>query len=131
MDEERFENYYKLPKIILEIMSWLCQTRFYNKTFKERKELYEDVKENWKFCDFVILNGTLEKPLVIKIGEIPNYQGEYEKTICIDLTNIENCYLIRGYAVGYYARKVLQNTYTIPKYMKGKLTEFIENINWR
>ena len=33
MEEEQFKNYYVLPKIILEIMDWLCTTRFYNKTF--------------------------------------------------------------------------------------------------
>lgn len=46
MEEEQFKNYYVLPKIILEIMDWLCTTRFYNKTFLERKKFYEDVKEN-------------------------------------------------------------------------------------
>lgn len=39
MEECEFENYYKLPKIILDIMSWLCTTRFYENTFKKRKAM--------------------------------------------------------------------------------------------
>lgn len=70
MEEEQFKNYYVLPKIILEIMDWLCTTRFYNKTFLERKKFYEDVKENWKFCDFEVLHGTLKNPEIIKIEYI-------------------------------------------------------------
>lgn len=123
---EQFENYYKLPKIILEIMNWLCETRFYNKTFKKRKEMYEDIKEKWKFCDFVIEIGTLERPQVIKIGLIPHYKGDYEKTLFINFKNKEDCFLIRGYATGLYASKVISNKYPIPKYMKEQLYKFID-----
>jgi len=107
MKDERFENYYKLPKIILEIMEWLCDTKFYLRTFKERKNFFEEIQEKWKFCDFNIIEGTLEKPLRIKIGEIPRYQYEHEKSLYIDFNNINNCYIFRGYATGVYASKVL------------------------
>lgn len=127
MEENRFETYYKLPEIMLEIMEWLCTTRFYKNTFKERKETWhEDVQENWKFCDFVVLVGTLERPEIIKIGEIPDYQGDHEKTLVIDFNNKNNCYLIRGYATGLYASKVIKNEYPIPNYMKEQLYKYIE-----
>lgn len=126
MEEDRFETYYKLPKIMLEIMDWLCTTRFYKNTFKNRKETwFEDVKENWKFCDFVVLVGTLEQPETIKIGEIPRYQGDHEKSLVINFKNKENCYLVRGYATGLYTSKVIQNIYPIPNYMKEQLYNYI------
>lgn len=125
MEEERFKNYYELPKIILEIMDWLCTTRFYNKTFEERKKDYEDVKENWKFCDFTVLSGTFKNPEIIKIGEIPRYKGDHEKSIVINFKNKDCCYLIRGYATGLYANKVIKNEYLIPNYMKKDLYNFI------
>ena len=127
-EEEQFKKYYKLPKTVLEIMNWLCTTRFYNKTFKERKEYYEDVKEDWKFCDFRILHGTLENPKIIKIGEIPHYKGDYEKTIVINFKKKDCCYLIRGYATGLYASKVISNNYPIPEYMKKDLYNFIDKL---
>lgn len=126
VEEERFEQYNKLPNSIKDIMNWLCDTRFYKKTYLERKKYFDDVKEKWKFCDFVVQQGTLENPIVIKIGEIPRYQGDHEKSICIDFKNIDNCYLIRGYATGLYASKVINNIYEIPKYMIKDLQEFLE-----
>lgn len=126
MQDERFEDYYKLPKIILEIMDWLCDTKFYQKTFKERKEYYNDIEEKWKFCDFKIIEGTLEKPLIIKIGEISSYKYDHEKTLCINFNSIDNCYIFRGYATGLYASQVIGNEYHIPKYMKSDLKTFIE-----
>ncbi len=126
MDEERFENYYKLPKITLEIMGWLCDTKFYQKCFLERMKYFDGIKEKWKFCDFKILEGTLEKPLIIKIGEIPSYKGDHEKSLCIDFNNINNCYIFRGYAVGFYASRVIGKEYPIPKYMKSELNKFIK-----
>lgn len=123
---KEFENYYKLPELILEIMNWLCETKFYNKTFKERKQGYEEINEKWKFCDFVVEEGTLSQPIVIKIGLIPHYQGDYEKTILIDFKHKDNCYLIRGYATGPYASKVIKNMYPIPKYMKEQLYKYID-----
>ena len=131
-DIERFKNYYKLPKIILEIMNWLCETRFYKKTYEKRKESYEDFvgdsykKEKWMFCDFTIDYGTLEKPLIIRIGEIPRYQGEHEKSLGIVFNNREECYIRRGYATGLYASKVIANEFEIPKYMKEELYKFID-----
>lgn len=125
MEEEQFKNYYVLPKIILEIMDWLCTTRFYNKTFLERKKFYEDVKENWKFCDFEVLHGTLQNPEIIKIGEIPRYKGDHEKSLVINLKKKDCCYLTRGYATGLYACKVIANKYPIPKYMEKDLYNFI------
>lgn len=128
MEEEQFKNYYKLPKIILEIMNWLCTTRFYKKTYEERKKYYVEEAENikdWMFCDFVVDVGTLEEPLVIRIGEIPHYKGDYEKSIVINFKNKENCYLRRGYATGLYASKIIRNIYPIPKYMKEDLYNFI------
>jgi len=124
--EEIFKNYYELPKIILEIMNWLCTTKFYNKTYIERKEGYEDIKENWKFCDFTVLHGTLNNPEIIKIGEIPRYKGEHEKSIIINFKNKDCCYLIRGYATDYWARTVIKNEYPIPNYMKNDLYNFID-----
>ncbi len=129
LDEERWDNYYKLPEIILEIMNWLCSTRFYKKTYTKRKEEYKEIKENWKFCDFVVINGTLEKPIVIKIGQLPRYKGDHEISIEINFRNIDYCYLIRGYATGLYASKVIQNRYPIPKYMKNELNNFIKKYN--
>ena len=32
-DTTKFKNYYELPKVVLEIMNWLCTTRFYENTF--------------------------------------------------------------------------------------------------
>lgn len=128
--KERFKDYYKLPNIILEIMNWLCETKFYKKTYQERKEYYEEENLlNWMFCDFVVDLGTLEKPLVIRIGEIPNYKGDHEKSICIDFRHKEECYLRRGYATGLYANRVIANIYEIPKYMKEDLYKFIEQYN--
>ena len=126
---EEFKNYYELPKVVLEIMNWLCTTRFYENTFKERKEYHEDVKENWKFCDFNVLYGTLKHPKVIKIGEIPKYKGDHEKSIVIDFNHKDLCYLIRGYATGLYASKVISNRYPIPNYMKKDLYYFIKEVN--
>ena len=123
--EEQFEDYYKLPKIVLDIMNWLCETRFYKNTFEERKEGYEEVQEKWKFCDFCVKEGTLEKPIIIRIGEIPHYMYEHEKALVINFETKE-CYLSRGYAVGNWASRVIRNKYPIPKYMKEKLTSFIK-----
>ena len=124
--EERFKDYYNLPKIILDIMNWLCETRFYKKTFEERKFLYKEVKEKWKFCDFKVEKGTLEKPIIISIGEIPCYKYDKEKVLVINFENEDKCYLSRGYAVGDWASRILRNKYPIPKYMKKDLTEFIK-----
>lgn len=123
--EQQFENYFKLPKIILEIMEWLCDTRFYKKTFLERKELYENIDEKWKFCDFIIEKGTLIKPEIIKIGLIPHYKGDYEKSLVINFNNPSFCYLTRGWATGLYASKVIRNVYSIPKYMKNDLGKYV------
>lgn len=128
IEEDRFKNYYKLPKTILEIMNWFCTTRFYQNTFKERKEYYEDIEENWKFCDFKVLSGTLKNPEIIKIGDIPHYKGEHEKTIIINFKNKDCCYLRRGYATGLYANKVIANKYPIPNYMKKDLYNFISEL---
>ena len=125
MEEYEFENYYKLPKIILDIMNWLCTTRFYENTFKKRKKGYEYIEENFKFCDFEVLNGTFENPEIIKIGEIAHYLGDHEKTIIINFKNKKHCYLTRGYATGLYACKVIANKYPIPKYMEKDLYNFI------
>lgn len=131
--KERFENYYKLPNIILELMNWLCTTKFYKKTYEKRYDAayVEDKKyiRDWMFCDFVVDQGTLEKPLVIRIGEIPNYKGDYEKTICINFSIKEACYIRRGYATGLYASKIIVNKYDIPKYMKEDLYKFIDQYN--
>ena len=124
--EERFKDYYKLPKIILDIMDWLCETKFYKKTFEERKFLYKEVKEKWKFCDFKVEKGTLEKPIIISIGEIPTYKYDREKVLVINFENEDKCYLSRGFAVEDYASKILRKKYPIPKYMKKQLLEFIE-----
>lgn len=127
---EEYENlkiYYKLPSIILEIMNWLCTTRFYKNTYIKRKEGYEEVTDDWKFCDFEILVGTLEKPQVIKIGDIPRYKGDHEKSIVINFKDKDDCYLIRGYATELYASKVIQNKYEIPKYMNEQLHKFIND----
>lgn len=124
----QFENYYKLPVKYLEIMNWLCSTRFYRKTFLERKKLYPKVKENYKFVDFEIEKGTLEKPEIIKIGLIPKYQYDHEKTVVINVENIENIeksYIRRGYAVGAYASKVISNQFPLPRYMKKRLKELL------
>ena len=123
---EEFKEYYKLPKIILDIMEWLCETKFYKKTFEERKFLYEEVKEKWKFCDFRVEKGTLEKPIIISIGEIPYYKYDKEKVLVINFENEDKCYLSRGYAVGDWASRILRNKYPISKYMKKDLTEFIK-----
>ncbi len=134
-EDEKFEVYYKLPKIILEIMNWLCETRFYKKTYEKRKEGYEEFVEDetkiekWMFCDFTIDLGTLENPEIIRIGEIPRYQGEHEKSIVIDFKHKEGCYLRRGYATGLYASRVILNTYEIPNYMKEELYKFIDRYN--
>lgn len=125
MEESQWENYYKLPKIILDIMEWLCDTRFYNKTYLERKECFEEIKEKWKFCDFHIIDGTLEKPNIIKIGQIPHYKYDHEKAIIINFNNINNCYITRGWATGLYASKIISNNYDIPLYMKEDLENFI------
>ena len=124
--EERFKDYYNLPKIILDIMNWLCETRFYKNTFEERKFLYEEVQEKWKFCDFRVEKGTLENPIIISIGEIPRYKYDKEKVLVINFENEDICYLSRGYAVGDYASRILRKRYPIPKYMKKQLSEFIE-----
>ena len=124
--EERFKDYYNLPKIILDIMNWLCETRFYKNTFEERKFLYEEVKEKWKFCDFRVEKGTLENPKIISIGEIPCYKYDKEKVIVINFEDEDKCYLSRGYAVGDWASRILRNKYPIPKYMKKDLTKFIK-----
>lgn len=125
MEESQWENYYKLPKIILDIMEWLCDTRFYNKTYLERKECFEEIKEKWKFCDFHIIDGTLENPNIIKIGQIPHYKYDYEKAIIINFNNINNCYITRGWAVGLYANRIISNEYAIPIYMRNDLQDFI------
>lgn len=127
--EGQFENYNKLPKVVLDIMNWLCETKFYKKTFDERKEPYDtepEEDEKWKFCDFTVEEGTLEKPIIIRIGEIPHYEYDREKALVINFEDEEDCYLTRGYAVGLYASKVLRNKYPIPKYMKEKLLNFIK-----
>lgn len=124
--EERFKEYYKLPKIILDIMDWLCETKFYKKTFAERKFLHEEVKEKWKFCDFKVEKGTLEKPIIISIGQIPCYKYDREKVLVINFENNDKCYLSRGYAVEDWASKILRNKYPIPKYMKKELSKFIK-----
>lgn len=124
-NEERFKNYYKLPIKALELMNWLCTTRFYKNTYLKRKEGYQNIKENWKFCDFSVIEGTLEDPKIIKIGEIPHYQYEHEKSLVINFKSIENCYLIRGFATGLYASKVISNIFPIPKYMKEGLKELL------
>lgn len=123
--EEEFKIYYELPKSVLKIMNWLCNTRFYNKTFLERKEYFEYVKEDWKFCDFEVLHGTLKNPKIIKIGEIPKYKGEHEKAIIINFDKPEECYLVRGYAVGLWANNIIENKYDIPNYMKKDLYNYI------
>jgi hypothetical protein len=129
MEEDMFSIYTKLPKSILEIMDWICTTRFYKKTYLKRKGTwYEDVKEDWKFCDFKVIDGTLEKPKIIKIGEIPRYKGDHEKSIVINFNKRDCCYLIRGYATGLYASKVIQNNYPIPKYMEKELCSFIDKV---
>lgn len=127
--EERFNIYYELPQIILEIMNWLCHTRFYNKTFIARKEYFQDVEEDWKFCDFEVISGNIKNPRIIKIGEIPTYKGDYEKAIIIDFDNSNNCHIVRGYATGLYASKVIENKYSIPKYMQKDLYNYINNYN--
>ena len=127
--DDRFEIYYKLPKAILELMNWLCETRFYKGTYKKRKAGYEEIKEKWKFCDFEIVVGTTEKPMAMKIGLIPHYQYDNEKSIFIDFRHFDNCTLIRGYAVEPYAAKVISNTYPIPEYMKENLKKYIDKVN--
>ena len=130
MEEERWENYYKLPKKVLDIMEWLCDTKFYKKTYEERAEYYkdinEDINEKWKFCDFRVIVGTCEEPKLIEIGELPTYKGDTKKALVINLVDKESCYLERGYAVGLNASRVLSNKYKIPKYMKDQLYNFID-----
>lgn len=128
-DEERWVNYYKLPKIILEMMEWLCETRFYKKTYEKNKNWYEDVNEKWKFCDFNIEVGTLENPKIIKIGQIPHYQYDTEKSLYINFKDKEDCHLVRGYATTPYAGKIISTDYKIPKYMKDDLYAFIDKLN--
>lgn len=134
MEEDQFENHCRLPTTIRIIMNWLCTTRFYKKTYEERKKYYEEEPEkikDWMFCDFVVDAGTLEEPLAIRIGEIPRYQGDHEKTIYIDFRHKENCFLRRGYATGLYASRVIANKYEIPNYMKEELEFLIDLYNQR
>lgn len=129
MNEERWEVYKKLNPIFLEIMEWLCGTKFYKNTYEERKKYNEDIKEKWKFVDFKIMSGDLENVQAILIGEIPHYKSDHEKSIYIDTKHIDNCCLYRGYATGLYANRVIKNEFKIPKYMQQDLKKFIERYN--
>ena len=126
MEDERFVKYKKMPSLILDMMTYLCETRFFKKEYEHRREFYEDINEKWKFVDFVIIEGTLEKPIRIKIGTLPYYKGDHEKSLFIDFNNKDNCYVTRGYAVGLYANKVIENRKPLPKYMQERIYKFIE-----
>jgi hypothetical protein len=125
-DKERFGDFLKLPKEILEFMNKLAETRFYKKTLENNKIYADENKtyENWCFMDFEITEGSYNDIKVIKIGELAHYQYDHEKAIVLDF--VENkAYLTRGYAVDSWASKMLSNQHPIPKYMKEMVNDIL------
>ena len=127
--EEMLHN--KFPRFLKDFLNEFVKTKFFQKTYKSRKEYvdcYEYKVEDYYLVDWECprlspyMRHSDEKKLesllnVGKFGLIPHYQHDELKAIVIDFINKE-AYLEEGLAVDAYASRVVSHKRNVPKYMQ-------------
>ena len=132
--EEMLHN--KFPRFLKDFLNEFVKTKFFQKTYKSRKE-YVDCYE-YKVEDYYLVDWECPKLFpnnrysdeekiesllnVGKFGLIPHYQHDELKAIVIDFKNKE-AYLEEGLAVGLWASRVVMTKRNIPKYMQPLIDE--------
>ena len=117
----------QFPQFLKNFLNELAKTRFYKKTLADRKWGYENLAniDDMFFMDWECLsNKVYNKETIIddmlvrsRYGLSPNYKGDKLVMININFRD-KKAHLERGWAVGYYASRVLSKDYDIPKYMR-------------
>lgn len=127
--EEMLHN--KFPRFLKDFLNEFVKTRFFQKTYKSRKE-YVDAYD-YKVEDYYLVDWECPKlsPYIRhsdevkiesllnvgKFGLIPHYQHDELKAIIIDFKKKE-AYIEEGLAVEPYAYRVISHKRNIPKYMQ-------------
>ena len=136
--KELIENYtmfqHQYPEFLKEFLSNFVKTKFFKKYYDEYRESYPDLPDyclaNWSIKS---LNCYADRDCITKIfscwvefGEIPHYAGDKLCAIKINFKE-KKAEVVRGYAVGLYASRILKESRPIPKYMQPIVDKLFED----
>ena len=121
---------HQFPKFIKDFMEYFITTKFMKNTMDKYGlhnsfGVYDCASMGWR-----TYSGDKREPLsdtihnilydCFDIGMTPHYQGDHEKVVHINFKE-KTAIIKRGYAVGLYGSKVIENKYPIPKYMQPQI----------
>jgi hypothetical protein len=126
---------HQFPKFIKDFMEYLLTSSFLKKIVEQRGDKnpfgnYDCVTMGWltyagnkREC----LSDTIHNILFdsVGIGDNAHYQGDHEKIVYINFRK-KFAEIRRGYAAGLWASKIIENTFSIPKYMRPIVDRLFE-----
>lgn len=130
---------HQFPQFLKDFLSEFVKTKFFKKYYEDYKEFCPNYADyclaNWQTSgnrhqsNFNDITNIFED--WVNFGEIPRYQGDEFCAIHIDF-QAKKAEVIRGYAVGLYASRVLKNYRPVPKYMQPLVDKlFLDYENWK
>ena len=129
---------HQFPQFLKDFLSEFVKTKFFKKYYTQYKEFYSDYADyclaNWQTSgsrnntEFDNINNMFKS--WVCFGEIPHYKEDALCAIRIDF-QARKAEVVNGYAVGFYASKILKNYRPVPKYMQPLVDKlFLDYENW-